>query len=490
MTTIILQRYANREYRLTCQSVLGGKKKGGDKSADLKAEKYATAVHNTYVLSKNINEGATAEFTDGRFRVGNFCEVDARQALRALDIINEFHLVQKVVQKGGWGHLSKLTSFTKNARHRLLEAGAIVDKFCGLNAYEITCTLPGSTVASMRLLAENTGWIMNELTREIRKVKCKYWFYVWELQKRGALHLHLLVADPERDMSNLAQRLQSRWWQLLISLSVREGRDAFARKAGGTWARSPFRWQSHVAPIRKSVAAYFSKYAGKGSSNFSKNGTVNRSFSPSRWWGCSTEIKEQIKKHRQKYTLNVLTSTSRKIWEHLQTWLDTIGLLKEYRYEFQLGLTRGGTHIGGGKVRIGFYTDNAFARLQSWESTVWQEVLEIAKACGDYEDPTQTWTDADFACRHPLDADMEARRHANADIRPTPSPPSQQSSISRKLSRSRGTQPKAALDLRARLIQFLAGGDGGDFTHKSESLTNDNGSHFQQSLFDLDKYRY
>lgn len=466
---IILQRFANREYRLTHQDVIGGKPNRGDKHTEKQAEKFAIAVRDTYVLQQELQQGESASISDGRLERRSFGEVDARLGLRALDIINEFHLVQKVVQKGGWGYLSKPTQFTRNARHRLLEAGAIVDKFCGLNAYEITCTLPGSTSDSMRLLAENTGWIMNELTRVIRKAKCKYWFYVWELQKRGALHLHLLVASPEKNMESLAETLQSRWWVLLKSISAKEGRDAFARRTGGTWSKSPFRWQSHIAPIRKSVAAYFSKYAGKGSSTSSKSSTHNRAFCPSRWWGCSTEIKAQIKAHRQKYILNTSTATSHRIKEYLESWLRDPGLLKSYQYEFQLGKTTLGRDIGGGKVQINYYTDDAFARLQSWESIMWDAVLAIAHEAGEYDYPTQTWTNADMACRHVLYADMDKRRHdtSNADMSkhtPPPPPLSQQSSSRRKLSKSRGTQAKPTLDLRACLVQFLTGGGGGDPT--------------------------
>lgn len=492
MTTIIVQRYANREYRLTCQSVIGGKKKGGDKYAEVQAERYAKAVHSTYVLGKNLDEGLTADYSDGSSRLSAFGEVEARQALRALDIINEFQTSKKSTVKGGWGHLSRPTKFTRNARHRLLEAGAIVDQFCGLNAYEITCTLPGSTVESMRLLAENTGWIMNELTQIMRRAKCKYWFYVWELQKRGALHLHLLVADPEKNLSSLAKRLESRWWELLKSISSRTGQDAFARKTGGTWQNSPMRWQSHIAPIQKSVAAYFSKYAGKGSCNSSPDFKSPRVFCPSRWWGCSKEIKEQIKIQRQKFTLNVSTSTANKISEFLQTWLNTKERLTAYQYDFQLGNTIHGTPLGQGKVWVNYYTDAGFAQLQSYETIMWDAVLAIACEAGEYDYPTQTWTDADMACRHPLDADMEQRRHAISALGMqtctlSPSPHSQPSPVSRKLSNARGTQAEPTLALRARLIQFLAGGDGGDSSKSADDIQPP--EYIQGELFNKNYYR-
>jgi hypothetical protein len=435
--------------------VYGGSRKKGDRYVEVQAEKYATAVHNTYVLSQNINEGATAGLTGGRFNIKVFDEVDARVALKSLDIINEFQTVERPKIKGGWNSLSKPTSFTKNARHRLLEAGAIVDKFCGLNAYEITCTLPGSTRESMRLLAENTGWIMNELTQIIRRAKCKYWFYVWEYQKRGALHLHMLVADPVQSMENLAVKLQSRWWGLLKLLSSRTGRDAFGRKTGGSWSKAPIRWQSHIAPIQKSVAAYFSKYAGKGSSPFLKSGTANQPFCPSRWWGCSTEIKDQIKVGRQRYTLTTSSSTSHKIKAYLHSMLQDADMIRRYDYSFDLGKTANGTVLGCGDVCVRYYNDAGFTRMQRWEKIIWDGVLAIAQEAGEYDDPTQTWTDADMACLHPLYADMDKRPYLSIP------PLNQPSSHSRKLSKARGTQPTATLALRARLLQYLSsGGDG------------------------------
>ncbi|MGL5808569.1 MAG: rolling circle replication-associated protein, partial [Nocardioides sp.] len=214
-------------------------------------------------------------------------EWDVRRAISALDISNEFHLKPKDKIRGGWGKLSQPTTFGKNARHRLLESGAIIDKECGLNAWEITCTIPGNTRAAFRTVAEHTGWIMNELTREIRRAKCQLWFYVWELQKRGALHLHLCVADPSMDLSSLASRLESRWWELLQSLCTRTETDVFAKSSKKTWRFTPAVWRSHIAPIKKSVAAYFSKYAGKTALPTSSPKTSNRVYTPSRWWGCS-----------------------------------------------------------------------------------------------------------------------------------------------------------------------------------------------------------
>lgn len=465
MHTIILQRFANREYRLTHQNIYSGGRSAGDKYKEKQAEKHAQAVHDTYVLQQELQQGEAALISDGKLHRREFGEVDARLGLRALDIINEFQTNVKTTKKGGWGHLSKPTSFTKNARHRLLEAGAIVDKTCGLNAWEVTCTLPGGTTDAIRTLAENTGWMMNELTQIIRRAKCKYWFYVWEFQRRGALHLHLLVADPERNLEYLARKIEARWWLALEFLSEKNQRDLFARRHGGSWRDVPSKWQSHIAPIKKSVAAYFSKYAGKGLKPSLKISSQKFLFLPSRWWGCSTEIKAQIKDSRQKWSISVSSSVGTRIEKHLKTWLADRERIKNYSYEFQLGKTANGTELGGGEVWINYYSDAGFARMQQWETVMWDGVLAIAKECHEVNTPC---ADAkEFSATRYADLFIlnQPRKPVNelpgSQIRtPSPSPHSQQSSLMSKLRNARGTQAQPTLALRALIVQFLAGGGG------------------------------
>lgn len=469
MTTIILQRFANREYRLTHQNVFGGQRNRGDKYAEKQAEKYAIAVRDTYVLQQELQQGEAALISDWGLERRSFGEVDARSGLHALDIINEFQTSKCDRKKGGWGCLSKPTKFTKNARHKLLEAGAVVDAKCGLNAWEVTCTIAGSGRKIFAIVAAHTGWIMNELTQILRRSKCEYWFYVWEYQKRGALHLHLLIADNTRCLLDLAKRVESRWWELQKLLSVRTEVDLFQKNHQITWKDKPDKWQSHVAPIKKSVAAYFSKYAGKGSGITSKFKGFETAFTPSRWWGSSKAVKKLSMEMRARWKYEISPSCAKEVRLFLKTFLESHPRVKNYGYEFQLGQTANGTELGAGEVWISYYDDLNFKRMQTWEEYYLLGVDDILRRHGYADMDTQTWTNADFACKHPLDADMEKRRHdaGSQNIKSrtsSPSPPNQQSSISRKLSKSRGTQAEPTLELRARLVQFLAGGGGEVFS--------------------------
>ena len=475
MTVILLQRFANREYRLTHQDILSPKPKRSDKYAEVQAEKYAVAVHDTYVLQQELQQGEAALISDRGLERRSFGEVDARLGVRALDIIDEFRQASLTRKKGGWGFASQPTKFTRNARHRLLEGGAIVDKDCGKDAYEVTLTCPGDTQEAKDAIALWSGWLMDRLLREVRRAKCLYWFYVWEFQQRGALHIHLLVAGQQALTKGIAQSLEYQWWELLWELSEKTGIDIFRKNEKWSWKYRPDKWQSHCQPIQKSVAAYFSKYASKSANQIPAAIGKKAPKCPSRWWGCSSHLKNQIALTRTRHSVEVPNSLSTEILEHLQSWLNSRDRIKTYNYHFELGKTANGTNLGWGDVCINYYNDEGFARMQTWEKYVWQEVEDILRRHGYADMNTQTWTEVDIACKHPLDADMEKRRHdtGNADMKSrtsSPSPPNQQSSVRRKLSKSRGTQPKATLDLRARLVQFLAGGGGEVPTSNSDNL--------------------
>lgn len=462
MSTIILQRFANREYRLTQQSIVKSAPKSGDKYAEKQAEKYAIAVRDTYVLEQGLKDGLIGTSPEDGGRLFAFGEVEARLGIRSLDIIDEFQTRKISKQKGGWGHLAKPTSFTKNARHRLLEAGAIVDKDCGLNAWEVTLTLPGSTQEAFRILAENTGWIMNELTQIIRRYKCTYWFYVWELQKRGALHLHLLVASPQLDCHPLAMRLERRWWELLQLLSDRTTMDLFCKNQKWTWKQSPQRWQSHVSKVKKSVAAYFSKYAGKGVQPKLSKGFARTVYYPSRWWGCSSHLKQEIAKSRAKYTLEVSNVVAKEVKSYLSGWLKNPGRLKSYSYHFDLGKSKNGTNLGSGDVCINYYDTQTFNRMQTWEKEVWEYVCMIARNA-DMADADMGILDAGDVTQTLQEryADIPLCRREQKTSTTPPLPPHSQPSSTVSSDALQGVlRRQPTLAIRAKLLQYLAGGEG------------------------------
>ena len=379
MSVILLQRYANREIRLGCQSIAIAKKQGGDKSSDFAKDKFSQKVLDLEVSSANARDG----WELGHDRKGKAIAIpytlEKHNALKSrLDIISEFQSRSlKVKKRGGWGFAPKITTFGKNGRHRLLEAGAIMDKLHGKKVAMVTCTIPGSTREALRTVADWSGWIMNRITQIVRNSeKDVAWFYVFELQKRGALHLHFAIGSSDlRDALSLAQEIEFRWFETLLELKEKTNVDTFKKNERWTWRNLPQHWKSDVQVVSKSVAAYFSKYAGK------QSGVVNRtnySFCPARWWGSSKSIKQGIENERVKITIEVPVPNVERAISFLRDVLAGFQPIKSYRYDFDLGVSTTGAILGGGWREISYYHTNEF-----------QEITGIISALGEYI--TQTW---------------------------------------------------------------------------------------------------
>ena len=218
----------------------------------------------------------------------------------------------------------KSEKLSRYARHTILEAGQIIENECGLNAVFITTTIPGSTREAIATVAENSPDLINRLTQMIRDFGKKtgieiYWFFTWELQDRGALHPHIVIAAKPSDIAmdelmEFGEKLKNHWYKMLLKLEKTTGVDVFERDTRygtATWRYSPEQWQSKVIPAEKSVAAYISKYASKDAATKHQKALdtlaargIEKAL-PRRWWGCSRNIMALIKSWRFKHTIPV-----------------------------------------------------------------------------------------------------------------------------------------------------------------------------------------
>lgn len=310
-----------------------------------------------------------------------------------LDIIKKSQQVK--VSHSCWGEEQKLKAFTKNARQRILESGAIVDSDCSLDSsFELTLTLPGSTRESYSAVSRWSGWIVNRMTQVIRRFEAKgykiYWFFVWEHQKRGALHQHWCIATPHdpRLAKLLCRRLRSKWFKCLLEIQEKDGIDCFKRGKGfGTWRNRPRVWQYSYKVIRKSVAAYFSKYASKNvevseynkekrkagvsESKFSKKAkkTVKTCcICPSRYWGSCRRIKELIKKRT--VTLTVLVESEQEArWLNLEirhALSDFSAIAAKYQYNYTVADPKTSFIYAQGFVENIYFSPETFASVSEW----------------------------------------------------------------------------------------------------------------------------
>lgn len=268
------------------------------------------------VLSERKNiKGERQWYEDRRFFLDE--EITSVAAVRA-----SRHYA-RIASKSFEGH--RISKFTRKARHTLLEAGNIVERLCsrswGQCAVAVTLTLPGSTPESIKALADYSGWLVNCLNQFLRDLKLGLmYFYVAEFQKRGALHYHYCIASSNLsigidELMSIGRKFTDRWFCLLMRMASDDfisragykghlpGVDMFARAGcGQTWRERPDIWHHYCQPIRKSVAAYFSKYASKSVADVPSSSSGQRHY-PSRFWGCNQVIRKEIKKYRFEYEI-------------------------------------------------------------------------------------------------------------------------------------------------------------------------------------------
>jgi len=254
-----------------------------------------------------------------------------------------------------YSRINKPKNFTKQSGQKLRESGAAMDIACDHNVkfcHEVTLTLPANTNEAFTALAANTAYAMNRLFQPIRRDygnDC-LWFYVWEYQKRGALHIHIALYHPDEcEGLYIAAKLIDKWHQVLISIGERADTDMFLDKRKD---RSTIRskHQHHTQPISKAVGAYFSKYAGKEES---KQNWYCQKYPVSRFWGSSKLIKQIIKDNSFQYKIDYFSNEKcqQNMMEHIiENLLEKIETVSISAYQFDIFLR--------GRHQINRYKDN------------------------------------------------------------------------------------------------------------------------------------
>ena len=314
-------------------------------------------------------------------------EVDTKELmlrrLALLDIIKKSQQSKKYERS--WGKVQKDKTFTRNAKQKILESGAVVDRHVGSrNSFEVTLTVPGSGWDVYDVISRYSGYMVNRITQVIRRAEAKgcelHWFFVWEHQERGALHMHWCIACEHSDkVANLvACEITGKWYALLEELSEKTRIDLFKKRGfSGTWRYSPEIWQCNIARVRKSVAAYFSKYCSKNAhvKNYNDRRREHQarlvskkpnsadsarvySLSPTRYWGSSSRTKKLCAKYRVTIRFdNVGDRESSVVAGIIRKWVNTIcHKLQEVSRTFK---------------RIS--PDTGFIYASGWEQKLWFE---------------------------------------------------------------------------------------------------------------------
>lgn len=295
---------------------------------------------------------------------------------RSLDILKKSQ--QKKKSHCNWGVTQKSKVFRWQGAEKIREGGAVIDRFVGKHhSSMLTLTIPGGTREAFKAVADWSGWIANRLLQVIRRVPKSlppvHWFFVWEHQKRGALHLHMCLAWKvhSEDRYALAEAIKNKWFECLLELEEKCGVDAFQPLGfRPSWRNVPSVWQWDCQEISKSVAGYFSKYCQKNSQingqepNVKKRGaspaparnTKTKKYEdihyPSRYWGSSQSIKRWVKRLTHSIMIETYTQeeTERVYTNIVSASMHNIEVEDIIETEFQVIEPSTGVCISSGSV--------------------------------------------------------------------------------------------------------------------------------------------
>lgn len=222
--------------------------------------------------------------------------------------------VTNSAQKPGHGGESNVSGFTLYGRRQLLRAGGALDKSVDSpeDVLFLTATLPGSTYESKRAIANWSAYAVHLVQSWISKrVPQKLTLYVWEFQKRGALHLHYAVACPDKAAAEyIRTNWKAQWQRVIDSIGLKAGVDMWRKNANFTHANDKSVLQADAQYCKKSIANYLAKYVSKSQQQYKDNHWAK--CKPSRYWGVSRPLNAILKSMT---TTTEITLSNRRKWE-------------------------------------------------------------------------------------------------------------------------------------------------------------------------------
>jgi hypothetical protein len=237
--------------------------------------------------------------------------------------------------------------FGSVAAQRILESGSVIERLCGDRpefAHCTTLTLPANYRSAYECLAARANDIVNRLFQILRRryKDMKLWFFVWEFQKRGALHLHICQYHPDTSEGQwIGTQLIEQWHKILEDISVEVGICLFTAKNRETCTIRQ-NHQHHTQPMEKGCGRYFAKYAMKASKS-EENSYVRhheKTLSPKRFWGRSRTLKELVDESFICLRMYAIHGTPSKKFKEIEDELMDMEVVSFREYDWKIEVTR------------------------------------------------------------------------------------------------------------------------------------------------------
>ncbi len=191
-------------------------------------------------------------------------------------------------------HRPRRLYLSRNGRNTILRAGSCFDNTDFTERLLLTGTLPGRLKEAHQALAEFSTYASKTLTNWLtrRSPKCK-WMYTWEFQKRGALHIHLVVELPHSVSAYVKEHFQDEWNRILAAISEKTGINLYKRTH--KYVHSKKVTQADVTVCDREPSRYISKYISKKATN----GFGAWRYPPKTWYQVSRSLLRTLKDRTQ-----------------------------------------------------------------------------------------------------------------------------------------------------------------------------------------------
>lgn len=230
----------------------------------------------------------------------------------------------------GYGAETRYVKYSLYGKRQLKRAGGALDESVPTDEVVfLTGTLPGSTVGAMDAIARYSSWVVHRLKAWVNK-RCpsKLDMYVWERQRRGALHIHYLCHIPDAESRQFVlDEFHAQWRRLMLRLSVLSGVDVFERSDGTTWKDDPRFPRTDAQICESSAAGYLAKYASK------ESGKRAGRFCPNRWYGISRPLLSKLRDLTMTIKLSAIARyKSEALHERIfETLHETCAIVREWK---------------------------------------------------------------------------------------------------------------------------------------------------------------
>lgn len=228
----------------------------------------------------------------------------------------------------GYGELAiRTTKFGNEAKRSIQRCARALDGIVETprDILFLTGTLPGSGQEQFLAMAQWSSWVVHRLKAWVSEY-CpgKMDFYCWELQKRGALHLHYAVHCPDEVNSQyILDNFKKQWIRLLDAVSEKTGVDLYLNAVRG-FSHRPNKEvvQAKAERVLKGIGNYLGKYLSKSTQGVSRQGV----FAPCRWWGVSRPLRELEKSERVEDVRFFMSQSQwHSVYEDCVKWLSMAG---------------------------------------------------------------------------------------------------------------------------------------------------------------------